>query len=62
MQHSWMTFIILNKGQFLIGTDILNMGKNLEDFKGLSIECYRNLSPTRLKIWNMNIPWMGNKT
>ena len=32
------TFIILNKGQFLIGTDILNMCENLEEFMGSSIE------------------------
>ena len=44
------TFIILNKGQFLIGTDILTMCENLEEFMGSSIECYRNLFPTCLKI------------
>ena len=39
-----------------MGTGILNMGENLEKFKSLSIECYRNLSSTCLKIQNMNIP------
>jgi hypothetical protein len=56
MQHSQTTFIILNKGEFLIGTGILNMGENLEELEGLNTECYRNLFPTCLKIQNMNIP------